>query len=535
MKSIAYLILVLGAALAMASGSAWAKSVGVVVRTDAGWVSGARVPDGNVISFKGIPYARPPVGALRWRAPQPVAPWRGIRSMNKFGDGCMQATPHELLPWTPAFMTQLPVSEDCLYLNVWTPKVGSAAMLPVIVYIYGGGFVGGAGSVQIYDGQNLAKSGVVLVTINYRLGVFGFLADKALAAESPHHSAGNYGLLDQIAALRWVHRNIDRFGGNPRNVTIWGQSAGAMSAEALVLSPVAKGLFQRAQADSGVGLMTGIEPNLADAERNGRAFAHAIGATSLRTMRAIPATKLLRDAEQYAKAQGHGVGFVPDVDGWVIPASLRTLAERGSGSDVPMIIGWNENDWMLFQPPVKSVAKYRALAREFYGKLYDKFMAVYPAPNLTQAKRMQVLSSQDRNLVQSWLWVRHRRESGDVKADTYLYLFTRAIPWPQHAEFGAFHSSELPYFFGNLALMHRPWQSGDRGLSTMMMKYLVRFATVGNPNTKGAPRWRAVVASSTAMHLDVETASMPICSSEARCSFWEKYFNSPAYRHAPVF
>ncbi|MGB6192041.1 MAG: carboxylesterase family protein, partial [Terracidiphilus sp.] len=268
-----------------------------VVQTAQGKVEGQKESNSTVTVFKGIPFAAPPVGDLRWRAPQPPSAWQGVRKATAFGARCMQPIIQSMLPmhmpWTEEFLTHRKVSEDCLFLNVWTPKAASKANLPVIVFIHGGGFTGGAGDVAVYDGANLAAKGVVLITINYRLGVFGFLAHPELRAESAHHASGNYALLDQIAALRWVNANIANFGGNPHNVTIWGQSAGAFSVAALGASPLAAGLFQHAQADSGIGV-TGL-PMLAlrDAEQNGVKFAEEHHAASIKDLRALPAEALL--------------------------------------------------------------------------------------------------------------------------------------------------------------------------------------------------------------------------------------------------
>jgi para-nitrobenzyl esterase len=244
--------------LALAAALPLAVLPAQVVETAQGKVAGAKAPDASVTVFKGIPFAAPPVGELRWRAPQPPAAWQGTRQATDFSPSCMQPIVESLLPmhmpWTEEFLTHGKVSEDCLYLNIWTPQASNHARLPVIVFIHGGAFTSGAGSIAIYDGTNLAAKGAVVVTINYRVGVFGFLAHPELSAESEHHASGNYGLLDQIAALRWVKANIAQFGGDARRVTIWGQSAGAFSVGALVASPVAKDLFERAQADSGLGV-----------------------------------------------------------------------------------------------------------------------------------------------------------------------------------------------------------------------------------------------------------------------------------------
>ncbi len=421
-----------------------------VVRTAAGRVSGVPSFDAQVVAFKGIPYAAPPVGPLRWRPPQPVAPWKGIRPADRFSASCVQQTPEQILPWTPVFMTHRSVSEDCLYLKLWTPRISAKASLPVIVFIHGGVFSSGAGSIRVYNGANLARTGLVVVTINYRVGIFGFFAYPQLTAESQHHSSGNYGLLDQIAALQWVRRNIRAFGGNPSRVTIRGQSAGAMSVEALTLSPLGVGLFDRAQADSGIGYAGMDFPSLHAAEAEGVTYAHQLGAHSLDDLRAIPAARLL------ASAAEPGNRFLPDIDGWILPASLASLTEQGSGSHVPLVTGWQASDWMLGSPRVHTVQEYQDLAHRLYGKRWQEFLNLYPASTPEEAEAMEALSSEDRDRTSMYLWAVLREKSGDNSQPIYTYDFDRAIPWPQHPEYGAFHSSELPYFFRNLDLMNRP-------------------------------------------------------------------------------
>ncbi len=501
-----------------------------VVRTASGRVSGEVVPHAKVVVFKGIPYAAPPVGNLRWRAPQAVRPWKGIRRADHFSDSCVQETPNEFLPWTPAFMTHRKVSENCLYLNVWTPQASARANLPVIVFIHGGAFTSGAGSIRIYNGTHLAQTGLVIVTINYRVGIFGFFAYPQLTAESRHHASGDYGLLDQIAALRWVQRNIGAFGGDPHRVTIWGQSAGAMSVEALTLSPLAKGLFQRAQADSGIGVRGFGAPSLKTAESNGERFAQRVGADSLKELRAIPAAKLLA-----AMRPSDEVG--PDIDGWVLPASLRKLTADGSGSHVPLIAGWNANDWLLGSPPVSSVKAYQALAHRLYGTMSGEFLRLYPASTVGEAKAMEKLSSEDRDRVSTYLWAVLREKSPSARGPQpiYTYYFDRAIPWPEHPEFGAFHSSELPYFFRNLKRMIRPWEPVDFKISDEASAYLKNYAVTGNPNGQGLARWPGLSAGSPySLRLGARTGAMPLAT-PARLAFWKKYFASPEAAHAPIF
>ena len=321
-----------------------------------------RRSDGAVVSFKGVPFAAPPVGQLRWRAPKAVGPWKGTLKADHFGASCIQGPNNELLPWTKEFMYVTPVSEDCLFLNIWTPKAASAgrAKLPVLVYIHGGAFASGSGDVPVYDGEALARTGMVIVTINYRLGVLGFLAHPKLTAESEHRSSGNYGLLDQIEALRWIKGNIGAFGGDAARVTIAGQSAGAMSVADLLASPLAKGLFSAAIADSGIGGRGVPMQTLGEAEKAGTAFAAAKKARSIEELRAMPAS-------EFAQA-GAGPRFSPIVDGWVVPENAVTLtAEKGGGNDVPVITGFQANDAALGGPRSAAATQFESRARQVYG------------------------------------------------------------------------------------------------------------------------------------------------------------------------
>lgn len=285
------------------------------VRVASGELSGLMNADGSVAMFKGIPFAAPPLGALRWRPPKPVAPWQGVFKADHFGANCMQDEIHELLPWTMEYQPQGPLSEDCLFLNIWTPETKADSKLPVLVYIHGGAFHGGSGNVPVHDGEALAKTGIVVVTINYRLGVLGFFSHPDLTAESDQHTSGNYGLLDQIAALQWVKQNIAAFGGDPAQVTIAGQSAGAFSVQALIASPLAKGLFRAAIAESGLGVGGRSVPTVKEAEKVGSAVAKAAKAKSLRELRALPATTLVKAAiaEKFRST--------PVIDDWVLPAT----------------------------------------------------------------------------------------------------------------------------------------------------------------------------------------------------------------------
>jgi para-nitrobenzyl esterase len=502
-----------------------------MVPTADGLVSGVPSLDAQIVSFRGIPYAAPPVGPLRWRPPRPVTPWKGIRPADQFSASCVQHTPEQFLPWTPVFMTHRSVSEDCLYLNVWTPHASATADLPVIVFIHGGAFNSGAGSIRIYNGANLARTGLIVVTINYRVGIFGFFASPQLTAESQHHSSGNYGLLDQIAALRWVRRNIRSFGGDPGRITIWGQSAGAMSVEVLTLSPLAAGLFDRAQADSGIAGPGFPFPDLRTAEAEGMKYADRLGAHSLEELRAIPAAKLLPPANDDEDQ------FRPNIDGWVLPASLADLTANGSGSHVPLITGWQASDWLLGLPRVDTVQAYQDLARRLYGTMAREFLRLYPASAADQAEAMESLSSEHRDRVSMLLWavLRDKSSSAHDPQPIYTYYFDRAIPWPQHPEYGAFHSGELPYFFRNLDLMNRPWQPVDDKVAGEVSAYLRNFATNGDPNGADLPHWPKIAPDSAiTMQLGAHIGPMPVAD-PARLAFWKKYFAPSQAVHAPIF
>lgn len=507
------------------------QGLGPIVSALSGKIRGEDVSGTQVTAFEGIPYAAPPVGPLRWRPPERVKPWRGVLYAHRFGDSCMQATPNEVLPWTPSFMTHQPVSEDCLFLNVWTPSVSREANLPVVVFIHGGGFSAGAGSIAVYNGAHLASRGAVVVTLNYRLGVFGFFASKALSEQSGYGGSGNYGLMDQIAALRWVHANIRSFGGDPDRVTIWGQSAGAISVGDLVLSPRAKGLFQRAQADSGISMQTigfGDMP-LAAAEANGEKFARTLGTTSLSKLRSVPADVVLAHAMKLPYTY-----FLPTADGYILPGSAHDLTVSDDGSNVPLVLGWNADDWHLGTVRKNiSLVEFQAQAHKLYGGFAKQFLALYPAATDQEATNMDALSVQDRERVASFMWAQARMSASHNRQKVYMYYFGHEIPWPQHPRYGAFHTSEIPYFFGNLKLLERPWTPEDFALSDKMAGYLIAFASTGDPNGAGLPSWKAL-ADGFALWIGDTIQSNPIAD-PARVAFWEKFLASPQGARAPMF
>lgn len=488
------------------------------VRVEGGLLSGVTGAN-DVTSYKGIPYAAPPVGNLRWRAPQPPAKWSGVRNASEFGASCMQDIGTRFGPFTDEFMTQGDVSEDCLFLNVWTPSKSPKERLPVMLWIHGGGFGGGSGNIPIYDGQHLAKKGVVVVTINYRVGPLGFLAYPELTAESANHSSGNYGILDQIAALQWVQRNIGVFGGDATRVTIFGQSAGAASVAMLMESPLAKGLFARAIAQSGPGLLPDYgRHKLSDGEQVGMKYAESKGAHSLAELRAMPASKFV----PLGGPAGLG-GPAPIADGWVVPQSVS------SNPEVPVMVGMVANDVGVdgtrgIGDPVKvTTALYRDYAAKRYGARADAFLKLYPADSDDAAASAELSSSRDRARVSIFLWSNRKQKlSGSV----YTYFFDRAIPWPAHPEYGAFHTAEVPYIFLNLNVLDRPWEPVDRETADAISSYWVNFAATGDPDGKGLKPWPAFKPSDPiTMELGAKMGPMPIAGRD-KIAFFTDYLTS---------
>jgi para-nitrobenzyl esterase len=404
-------------------------------------VTGGRVAGveaNGIVSFKGIPFAAPPVGALRWKAPQSVQPWSGVKQADRFGPGCVQA---------PSPYTQVPsMSEDCLYLNIWTPAKAANDRLPVMVWIYGGASTGGAASMAAYDGTRLAEKGVVLVSINYRLGSFGFMAHPELTKENGKGS-GNYGLQDQIAALRWVKDHIAKFGGDPSRVTIFGESAGGISVSMLTVSPYAKGLFQRAISESGgnFGLpRTANEagataPTLSVAETDGQRFLRALGVADIAAARAVPADKLL------AASGTAMVRFWPVFDGDVIPGDQYKVYQATKFNDTPILVGTNSDEGNLFVRSSTATA-FATQVRNGYGKAADAVLAAYPHATDEQAARAAKDLFRDSTFAWgTWAWARLQSEKGKGKA--YVYYFDHKTPQSPN---GAIHAAEIGFVFRNL-------------------------------------------------------------------------------------
>ena len=479
------------------------------VRVAGGRLAGAGLP-GGIRVFKGVPYAAPPVGERRWQAPQPAPAWVGVRLATAFGPRPMQQALFSDMNFrSPAG------SEDCLYLNVWTGAQAAGEKRPVLVYFYGGGFVAGDGSEYRYDGESLARRGLVTVTVNYRLGVFGFLAHPELTKESLHHASGNYALLDQAAALAWVRANIAAFGGDPQHITIGGESAGSYSVSAQMASPLAKDLLAGAIAESGSLLAAPALPPLAEAEGVGSAFAAGLGAGSLAALRALPAARLLEAAGQPGAPR-----FGAIVDGYFLPAQPRAIFAAGQQAQVPLLVGWNSQESgyqgvMGETPP--TLENYRAALLKLYGDRADAALRAYPAATDAEVAAAAIDLASDRFIAYG-TW-----KLADIQAETggrpvFEYLFARPRP-AQRADPaaplapGAVHSAEIEYALGNLGTNRvYKWTSDDYQLSKTMESYFANFIRTGDPNGADLPGWPALNRGTGGrrMLLDVMTHAVPV-------------------------
>jgi para-nitrobenzyl esterase len=487
------------------------------VKTTSGAVEGVTVAGSNVRVFKGIPFAAPPVGDLRWKPPQPPAPWHGVRKATEFGARCMPARVFDDMIFRDEN------SEDCLYLNVWTPAKGDTDRLPVMVWIYGGGFRAGSASEPRQDGERLAAKGVVVVGFNYRLGVFGFLSHPELTAESPNHASGNYGLQDQVAALRWVKDNIAAFGGDPGNVTIFGESAGSLSVSAMMATPRARGLFHRAIGESGAFFPAGpaglgAQP-LAVSEQTGVTFAKALGAESLAAMRAKPAEDVLE-----ATKGGPMLRFGANVDGFLFVKDPRETFANGEQSHVPLLAGWNADEsraGIVLSDPKPTAASFTAQTRTRFGDHADAILSVYPASTDDEAIESAAALGSDMFIgFSTWKWLEVHGQTG--QSPVYRYSFDRKIPVAPDTKIngkpatakdvGARHAGEIEYVFGQLDSVPKvTWDKSDRALSDQMMSYWSNFAKSGDPNGSGLPPWPRYEKSSgyQVMHLDETSKASP--------------------------
>lgn len=476
---LALFALILGA-VALTTGSA-----STTAKVEQGTLQGTK--EAGLTVFKDIPFAAPPVGELRWRPPQPAADWSGVRAADKFAPQCEQGG-----MGGPTAGPVPKMSEDCLYLNVWTPAKSASARIPVLVWIYGGGFNAGATSIPTYSGEVLARKGVVLVSIAYRVGILGFLAHPELSAESPEHVSGNYGLLDMIAALQWIKKNIGAFGGDPDKVTIFGESAGGIAVSMLCASPLAKGLFEGAVSESGGSFgeaRHGGGPgenmrSLADAERDGEQFAMNAGASSIADLRKLPAEKLL--------SATRGLAW-PIIDGWVIPTDQYTLYDERKFNDVPVLVGINSDEGATFSHD-RTPQEYIASTRKRYGPFADRLLTAYPVGDGNSVPKTARDLTRDATFGwHTWIWARLQSKLGHSKV--FYYYFDQH---PEYAadsprsDLGAPHGREVPYVFGHLNdLRNETPTPSDHIISGAMVSYWTNFAKYGDPNGKGEPHWPA--------------------------------------------
>ncbi|MDQ6636133.1 MAG: carboxylesterase family protein [Gemmatimonadota bacterium] len=514
--------------LAAAGAQAPASTSGPRVATANGVLAGTTLPSGVRI-FKGVPFAAPPTRDLRWKPPQPVRNWDGVRSADRFAAQCMQGR-----IFGDMVFRNDGVSEDCLYLNVWTPSTPPREGLPVLVYFFGGGFRAGDGSEFRYDGESMARRGIIVVTTSYRLGVFGFFAHPELTRESAQHASGNYALMDQTAALRWVKANIARFGGDPRRVTIAGESAGSFAVSAQMASPLANDLFAGAIGESG-SLLSARRgtPTLAESEEHGVKFGAAIGARSLAALRGLSAIELLD-----ASARPDAVGFGPDVDGYFFPQSPGAIYAAGAQAHVPLLAGWNSEEsgprGVLQETPTPdNVAR---LLSTTFGAQAEQAARVYPASNAEEALQAATDLASDRFIAYStWKWLEeHGRTSGKP---VYRYLFSRPRPpvinatAGSSAPRGAVHSAEIEYAMGNLPTNKVfAWTPDDYTVSATMQGYFANFIKTGQPNGPGLPNWPigTVGSDSRVMRMRIDVTPRAEPEPRPRYLFLDQFYSRAA-------
>jgi para-nitrobenzyl esterase len=470
------------------------------VTVASGKLQGTLNTDHSVRMFKGIPFAAPPTGDLRWKAPQPAKKWTSVRSADKFGPACLQT---DVFGDILQFMRDAQPSEDCLNLTIWLPASASAkSKLPVFLWYYGGGFVAGGNSEKRYDGEALAKKGVVVVEPNYRLGVFGFLSHPELTKESGHNSSGNYGLLDQVAALEWVVKNISAFGGDPHNITVGGESAGSLSVSALVASPLSRNLLQKAIGESGAFFpaspIAGMQLRpVSITEQTGAKFAESIGAKSLAELRAKSGDELLQAA---AAKFDNGFAFGPNADGYYLPSDALSIYAKGEQAHVPLLAGWNADEGkaqILLSPQKPTAASFKEMAQKRFGDNAAEFLKLYPASSDEEALvSAESLSGDDFIAFSTWKWMDLHSKTG---APVYQYHFEQ-VPKSKLGEklgtlpaeeAGARHACEIEYVFQTLKLAHEdtPWAADDLKVSEAMATYWTNFVKTGNPNENGLPNW----------------------------------------------
>ena len=514
------------------------------VRVAEGRLAGVSSADGRVRAFKGIPYARPPVGNLRWRPPQPPLPWDGVRPADAFGPSAPQLPVVANSLYAGGHEHQ---SEDCLTLNVWTAAEAADERNPVMVWFHYGAFQFGGSSLPLYDGEQLARAGVVLVSVNHRLGRLGFLSHPELSAESPHGASGNYGIHDQIQALCWLAENVAAFGGDPGRVTIFGLSAGSMSVSLLMASPLARGLFHRAIGQSGasfgpVGASSAITDSMQDsghAERTGVTLARSLGAATIDDLRARSPREIMLaplalgedrwkfDAVDAPFSRGALDCAFPSVDGHLLPKGAHAIFSEHGQAPVPLITGSVAGE-ASGMPYMADAARFIADATAQYGDRAEEFLELFPAGDDEQARISSATANGDRVFVwQNWAWA-HLHSAG-TGGPTYYYHFSHAPPLPPQTDvaersLGAFHGAEIPYVFRHLTVRDWPWSAHDRELSAAISAYWVNFARTGDPNGDGLAQWpRFDAAAPAAMHFG-DAIGMGAVPRPRHLAFWDDYF-----------
>jgi len=477
------------------------------VKVDGRILEGTVGTDPSVRVFKGVPFAAPPVGPLRWRAPQPAPVWTGARKADQWGTRCMQGP-----MFGPLLTRDTQMGEDCLYLNVWTTAKSPSEKRPVLVVFHGGGFAAGSASEPRTDGEWFAKQGIVVVEPNYRLAVFGFLAHPELTLESGGHGSGNYGMLDQAAALDWVQRNIAAFGGDPGNVTINGESAGSMSVSALMASPLTRHLVHKAIGESGAFFVSPsgsmAEKTLAEKEQDGVKFATSVGASSLAELRAKPSDELLAAMMKV----DHGWGYSPGVDGYFLPEKVSAIYAAGKQARIPVLAGWNSSELgmsVAMNPQKPTAATFAEQLRQRFDDQAEAALKVYPAPDDEQAMQSAADLASDLFISYStWKWI--ETHVGTGHAPVYRYRFDRVLPDPSgRKSFGAVHAVDIEYAFNTLDSKKADWQAEDRETARTMATYFANFVKTGNPSGPGLPEWPEFGKTRRVMHLDAVSGAAP--------------------------
>lgn len=539
----------------------------VPVRVSTGLLQGVRSEyNESIIAYKGVPYAASTGGDNRWRIPQPREPWEGVRLANSYGPPCPQ------VPFGP--MNILPIQdEDCLSLNIWTPATKADNKLPVYVWIYGGRFIAGSGSELAYEGTGLASKGIVVVTLNYRVGILGFLSTPELDEESGHNASGNYGILDQVAALKWVRENISAFGGDPSAVTIGGQSAGGASTGIHILSPVSRGLFQRAIPQSGQRyprdpLLSGLAPAYRTKEKatkQGIATLAEKGVAKIAELRKLSLDVLLEGNNKNDEVWGNPPFYRPCIDGWVLPYSFEESLNRGIQADVPILTGHNADEGGTYADPEFDENDLKSCARQKYGTLADRFLELYPLSEGVDARDAWNQAARDNSCVTTALWVVEFHKHSNSPVFGYLYthapparrggpdappsrqaigaaapennvapklrIYEKAVPRSEYtyskigpgARYGAFHGAEIPYALNNLyAQDGYPYSDTDYKVAAVVSGYWANFIKTGNPNGNGLPEFNET-ADNRIMSLGKESYTIPLADNQERIAFWKQH------------